>query len=240
MDHLVVANSSLMFFLCLGVIIIVLCQAMLFVRIAWKRGAEIGIQQSVMKKAMTNSAIFSIIPSLPIIIMLMVLSVPLGKYFPWLRLSVVGSALYESMAADAVAKASGLASMSDPGFNLSIFTIAMWVMTIGIVWGIIFNIFFMRSLDQFSKKLKASNNRFVPIFSSALFMGMLALMTAPYMVNVHNITGIVALVAAALGALLCNYVTQVTNIKAIREFSLPISLLIGMSAAIIYTQLFVA
>ena len=73
MDHLVVANSSLMFFLCLGVIIIVLCQAMLFVRIAWKRGAEIGIQQSVMKKAMTHSAIFSIIPSLPIIIMLMVL-----------------------------------------------------------------------------------------------------------------------------------------------------------------------
>ena len=44
----------------------------------------------------------------------------------------------------------------------------------------------MRSLDRFSKKLKASNNRFVPIFSSALFMGMLALMTAPYMVNIGD------------------------------------------------------
>lgn len=240
MSHLEVANSPLMFILCLGVICIVAAQAVLFIRTAWRRGVEMGIEKPVMKKAMTNSAIFSVIPSLPIIIMLMVLSVPLGKYFPWLRLSVVGSATYESMAADSVAKASGLAGINDPGFNLPIFTTALWVMTIGIVWGIIFNIFFMRSLDKFSKKAKASNNTFVPIFSSALFMGMLALMSAPYVVNVQNVTGIVAFVTAALAALLCNVITKKTNIKAISEFSLPISLLIGMGAAIAYTQMFIA
>jgi hypothetical protein len=62
-----------------------------------------------------------------------VLTVNLGKYFPWLRLSVVGSAAYENMAADMVAKASGLAGIADPGFDLPIFTMAMWVMSIGII-----------------------------------------------------------------------------------------------------------
>lgn len=240
MSHLEVANSPLMFILCLGVICVVIIQAILFIRTAWARGVEMGIEEPVMKKAMTNSAIFSVIPSLPIIIMLMVLSVPLGKYFPWLRLSIIGSATYESMAADAVAKAAGLTGINDSGFNLPIFTTAMWVMTLGIVWGIVFNIFFMKSLDKFSQKAKATNNTFVPVFSSALFMGMMALMTAPYMVNVQNKPGIVALVGAALSALLCNLVTKKTNIKAISEFSLPISLLVGMGAAIVYTQLFVA
>jgi len=240
MSHFEVANSFLLFSLCFITIAIVLMQSVLFIRAAWKRGVELGIEKQVMKKAMANSAIFSVIPSLPIIIMLMVLSVPLGRYFPWLRLSVVGSAAYESMAADAVAKASGLAGINDPGFNLSVFTTAMWVMTIGIVWGIIFNIFFMKSLDKFSKKAKASNNTFVPVFSAALFMGMLSLMSAPYIVNTANMTGIIAFVSAAAAALLCGYITKKTNIRAISEFSLPISLILGMVVAIAYSQIFAA
>ena len=240
MGYLEAANSPLMFMLCFGVVIIVFVQSLLFIRLAWRRGVASGIEKNLMKKAMTNSAIFSIIPSLPIIIMLMVLSVPLGRYFPWLRLSVVGSATYESMAADAVAKAAGLAGMSDPGFNLPVFATAMWVMTIGIVWGIIFNIFFMRSLDRFSKKAKESNNTFVPVFSGALFMGMIALISMPYAVNSANITGIVSFIIAAAAALFCNWAASAFKMRPLGEFSLPISLVIGMTAAIVHAQLFTA
>lgn len=239
MNYLDVANSPLMFMLCALTISFVLLQALMFLRLAWNRGAEMGLEKTVMKKAMVNSALFSIIPSLPIIIMLMVLSVPLGQYFPWLRLSVVGSATYESMAADATAKAAGLAGMTDTGFNLNIFTTAMWVMTMGIVWGIVFNIFFMKSLDRFSKKAKASNNLFVPIFSAALFMGMISLMTAPYVVNTRNVTGIIAVISSGIAVLVCSKVAKVTNISAISEFSLPISMICGMAAAIFYTHVIV-
>ncbi len=236
-NYLEVANSKLMFMLCGTVIAIVVVQAVLFIRTAWRRGTELGMEQTLMKKAMTNAAVFSVIPSLPIIIMLMVLSVPLGEYFPWLRLSVVGSAVYESMAADAVAKSFGLTGMTDPGFTLPIFTTAMWVMTIGIVWGIIFNIFFMRSLDRFSKKAKESENKFVPIFSAALFLGMMSIMSAPYIVNTTRPMGIVAFIAAAIAAMGCNVVAKASGIRAIGEFSLPISLLIGMAAAIVGAQM---
>jgi hypothetical protein len=227
-----------MFFLCSMVIVFVLFQSVLFIRVAWRRGIELGLTPAVMKKAMTNAAMFSVVPSLPIVVMLMVLTVNLGQYFPWLRLSVVGSATYENMAADIIAKASGLAGIADPGFDLTIFTMAMWVMSVGIIWGIVFNIFFMKSLDKFSKKAKESKSRFIPILSASLFIGMLALMSAPYITNIQNVTAIVAFISSAAAVLVCGGVARATNIRAIDEFSLPISMIIGMAAAIVCTNIY--
>ena len=238
LNYLEVANSNTMFFMCALVVLFVMLQAVLFIKVAWKRGTEIGIERPVMKKAMTNAALFSVIPSLPIVIMLMVLSVNLGQYFTWLRLSVVGSATYENMAADIVAKVSGLAGIADPGFDIPIFTMAMWVMSVGIIWGIVFNIFFMKSLDKFSKKAKESKSHFIPVLSGALFIGMLALMSAPYITNTKNTTAIVSFISAAIAVLLCGKASKVSGIKMIDEFSLPISLIIGMASAIVYTSAF--
>lgn len=239
MNYLDVANSKTMLLLCSAVIIFVMIQAVLFIRAAWRRGVELGIERATMKKAMTNAAVFSVVPSLPIIVMLTVLTVNLGQYFPWLRLSVVGSAAYENMAADMVAKAAGLAGIADPGFDLSTFTMAMWVMSIGIIWGIVFNIFFMKSLDKFSKKAQAkeSGSGFMAVFSSALFIGMLSLMSAPYLTNFKNMTAIVSFVTAAIAVLICGKVARATNIRSIDDFSLPISLIVGMAAAVVYTNL---
>jgi hypothetical protein len=237
MNHIEVANSGLMLFLCFMVIFGVTIQALLFIRKAWKRGAEMGIGRDVMKKTMINSAIFSIVPTLPIIISLMVLSVNLGQYFPWLRLSVVGSAVYEIMAADTAAKALGLSTFSAPGMNLSIFSTMMWVMTGGIVAGIVFNILLMKSLDKFSKKAKSSGNNFIPIGSAALFIGMMMLMAAPYLTNLKSVTAIISFVSAALAAVLCNKIAKTANIKIIDDFSLPISLIVGMIMAILYANI---
>ena len=43
-------------------------------------------------KVVKSSALFSVVPSLPIIISYMILMPVLGKFFAWLRLSVIGSA----------------------------------------------------------------------------------------------------------------------------------------------------
>jgi len=237
MSHLEVANSGIMFLLCFLVIFAVTIQAILFVRKAWKRGAEMGIGKEVMKKTVINSAILSIVPTLPILISLMVLTVNLGKYFPWLRLSVVGSAIYETMAADMAAKSLGFTTFSDPNMTLNAFGAIMWVMTGGIVSGIVFNIIFLKSLDRFSKKAKSSKNGFIPLISAALFSGMMMLMASPTLTNFKNFTAIVSFVAAALCAVLCNRIAKAVNVRVIDDFSLPISLVFGMIIAILYTNL---
>lgn len=85
-EHLTIANSPLMFVLCSIVILFVVVQAVLFMRRAWKHGTEIGLDKGIMKSTVTGSALFSIVPSIPILIILVMLMSVLGNYFPWLRL----------------------------------------------------------------------------------------------------------------------------------------------------------
>ena len=236
-DYLKIADSPLMLFLVSFTLLVVAGQSLLFIRRAWKEGAKIGIETALMKKSMINSAIFSVVPSLPILIMLVILSNSLGRYFIWLRLSVVGSAAYESMAANIAATSVGLSGFGDPNFNLEAFSTVMYVMTFGIVWGIIFNIFFMKSLDKFSKKMKAAKNNFVPVFSAALFMGILGLMSSPHITNFGNIPALTAYISSAIMVLICSKLAKGTRFKAIDDFSLPIGMIFGMAMAIVTTNL---
>ncbi|OFK16234.1 hypothetical protein HMPREF2829_04575 [Aerococcus sp. HMSC072A12] len=239
-DYLKVANSPVVFALCALVILIVVIQSLLFIRKAWKRGLELDMEKEVLKRAMTNSALLSIVPSLPIIVMMLALSVPLGKYFPWLRLSIVGSAVYEGSAANIAAQSQGLTDISDPGLTPKIYVIIMFVMTIGIIWGILFNILFMGQLDKMSQKMRENpkSKAFVGIFSAALFTAMLITLSTPYVANVANISSIIAFAAAGLCTLVLNALSKRYDQRLLRDFSMPISLIVGMLAVIVYANVF--
>ncbi len=86
-----------------------------------------------LKKVVVSSSIFSIVPSLPIFISYMLLVPALGKYFPWLRLSVIGSASYETMSADMAAKAYGYSGISSANFTSDVFAAITWTVTFGIL-----------------------------------------------------------------------------------------------------------
>lgn len=234
-----VANGMILFTLCALAISVVAIQAIIFIRIAWRRGGEVGLTKRVMQRTVINSAIFSIVPSLPIIVMMLALSQALGRYFPWVRLSVVGSAAYEGMAADLAAQSMGLQGFADPEMTPNIFIIIMLVMTIGIIWGIVFNIFFMNRLDKFSKKQKEKvAGGFISIFSSALFVALLITLSVPYVANVNNIEAIVAFVSAGVAVLILNKVAEVTKWRPLSDFSLPIAMITGMASVIFYVNIF--
>ena len=90
-------------------LIFLLCAVML--KMAWGRCIELGISQEKIKGVIKSSVIFSIVPSLSIVIGLFSLAAVLGVPWPWFRLSVVGSVSYELMAADMVATGAGYESI---------------------------------------------------------------------------------------------------------------------------------
>lgn len=246
MSHLSVANGNVVFLLCGIVILFVLIQAAVFMRKAWVRGLELNMSPEVMKKVMRNSMIFSIIPSLPILIVLLILMPTLGKFFPWLRLSVVGSGMYENMAADITAKAFGLSGIADKAFSLEVFVSAMWVMTIGIIWGPLYTALGSKHIQKGMKIIKGKNERnFQAIFAS-MFIAMLAVFSAPYLStpfkvatgeNTQGLTGIVPLLVFVIAAF-CTWaidaVSKKMKSRVLSEFSFSISLIIGMVSAIVF------
>ena len=232
-----ISNSGLMLILCIIPITIVIVQAVVFLNRAWKEAERIGIDKGILKKVAVNSAVFSIVPSLPIIIIMAVLMPTLGTFFPWLRLTVIGSAMYENMAADITVKAFGLAGVADPGMTPSIFLSVAWVMTIGIISYPIWNII---ALKKYDKKLSSMKNKggFIEKAIPALFTGVMAVLGAPMLVDFNNLTGITTIIVAGILVMLLEKIAKKTEISALKDFSFPISMIIGMASAIPFSKLF--
>src|SRR5699024_7958696 len=93
-----------------------------------------------LKKIVKSSIIFTIVPSIAIVIALFSLASVLGIPWSWFRLSVVGSLAYELMAAEMTVTGAGYDSLGQfvaSGDISSVGTI-MFVMSISIIGGIVF------------------------------------------------------------------------------------------------------
>ena len=92
-------NSPIIFAIVGIIVLLVVAQSVFFLIKAIKRSKEIGMDQKKIKKTMMTAAIFTIAPAVAIVIGVITLSKALGVALPWLRLSVIGSLTYESVAA---------------------------------------------------------------------------------------------------------------------------------------------
>lgn len=170
-----VANSGLLYTLGVLTALFILGQSTFFLVRAWRRGIALGMPKEKMLKAVRSSAVFTIVPTVPIIIALLTMVKGLGIPVPWMRLSVLGSASYELIAADTAAKSMGLAGgIADQGMTAGIFAGVMWVMMIGIIWGLVFIIIGLRKLFKGVNKVNTADRKWGEIMIGSLFMGMIA------------------------------------------------------------------
>lgn len=226
-----ILNGTTIAILCLIPILFVLFQSLIFGKMAWKKGKELDIKESDMKKVIVNSSIFSILPSLPILIVYILLIPGLGKFFPWLRLSVIGSAAYENMAADMASKTLGYTSVIDPLITSSHLISILIVMTVGILGGLIFNILFLKSYDNKLQQLRGKNEKFMSIAVTTIMLGMFGTLSAPYIVNFKSVLPLTSMIISGITILLCYKFHDKFKIKLIKDFAFTISLLTGMISA---------
>lgn len=242
MTNLEVGNSGVVFAVCGAVICFVLFQAILFIRKAWNRGKELNMSSADMKRVMVSSCVFSIVPSLPILLVLLVLMPSLGMYFPWLRLSVVGSGAYENMAANVSAQSFGLKSISDPGYTKEMLVGTMWVMTIGIIWGPLYTVIGSKYIQKGIKILKGKQGNRINAIFAAMFIAMVCVFSGTYFATPFKLgkTGVVGLVpllvfiVSAIVMYLLDKLGKKTGSKLVSESSFPLSMIFGMFSAIIF------
>ncbi len=255
-NYMEIANSSWMFLFCGLAVGYVFVQSFVFMGIAWQHGKEIGLEKSVMTKAMVNSALVSVVPSLPILLWMLTLLPTLGNYFPWLRLSVIGSGTYESTAANMTVTALGLEGLTDPNLSPSNYIVILMTMTVGIVWGLLILLFGAKSIDVQLAKVQGKNKLLFDKVVSGIFIAMLCIFTGPYFANyqktvkdaagvvtiILNKPGIVSMcvmVISAVAMLFLEYISKKFKLLFLSDFGLPLCMLFGMLAAKILTSMIV-
>ncbi|HCX79011.1 MAG TPA: DUF5058 domain-containing protein, partial [Firmicutes bacterium] len=102
-------SNSVFLFIAAGIIVVfVIAQSVFFLRKAWIRARELGIEASVLRRVVRGSAAFTVAPAIAIILGVITLSKFLGLPLPWLRLSVLGALTYELPAATSTAATLGV------------------------------------------------------------------------------------------------------------------------------------
>lgn len=147
-----IGNSWWMYLFGIIVTIFVIAGCLFFIIKAFKEAKSLNMDKKVIKKTILSSAIFTILPSISILVGIFALAGQLGIPLPWIRLSVIGALHYEGIAADTALGFLKEAGIDDP--KIAMATVAS-VMTLGILTGPIFCLFGFKAYD---KKLLAKAN----------------------------------------------------------------------------------
>ena len=104
-------NSIPIYIICGSIIAFVAALCIIFMVRAYRAGLAIGMDKAKMKRVITSSATFSLLPSVGILLGVIALAGSLTPW-PWLRLSVIGALHYETQVAQAAAEQVGMAELS--------------------------------------------------------------------------------------------------------------------------------
>ena len=234
------SNSAFMYVVVAVVITFVLLQSAVFFIKAWRRGKELGMDMQALKKSVGTSAVFTVAPAFAILLGVVALSNALGFPLPWLRLSVIGSLTYETTAAAAAATAVGT-SLSERITDPKAFAAIAWVMTLGIVPGLVLVPLLGKKIENGISNIKEKDSKWGKIFLSGLFLGMISAFLGLVFADVHKgLTGwipVFVMFCSAVLMILCGLAQKLFKIKWIEDYALPISLLGGMALSIPITNL---
>lgn len=224
--------------------IIALC--LYYMLSAIKRAKELGIEKAKIKKVISTSATFSVLPGLGIALGVVTLVGTLGVAFPAIRLSVVGSLQYETQMADgtATAIAGSMAELMKKGMTAQDFATIAMIMTMAICTGGIETLLFYRLYQPKIGKLmtktasaggKNGGINIGDLVFQAMFIGMVIGYLA---MSIGTLTKAVTFidsyynfiaVLVAMGVMyLCELLINKAGWKWLDSFSTPISMLIAM------------
>ena len=236
-------NHPILFVIVGAIIAIVLAQSAFFLARAIKRAKELGLGEHI-KKTVISAAIFTVAPAVAVLIGVVALSKSLGIPLPWLRLSVIGSITYETVAAGNALEAANMSAgttVTDPSIYITI----AWVMTIGIAAGLILVPFVTKKLQSGLAKVGMKDKKWGEIFNNAMFLGMISAFLGYVFCDVGLVakgdtSGLIPVCVMATSAVvmaICGTIATKCKIRWLTDYALPMSLIIGMASAIPFTML---
>ena len=197
-------NHPVLYILVGLLIAVVLGQSVYFLLKALKRSKELGMDQAKIKKTIKTAAIFTIAPAVAIVISVITLSKKLGLPLPWLRLSVVGSMSYETIAANNALSAMGQSIGSEAALTAQQYVNVLLVMTISIMLGIWLGPAIGKKLQNGMKSMENRDQKWAGIFQNALFIGMISAFLGFVFCNVSRLwtaeNGVVKVTASDFAA----------------------------------------
>ena len=240
-NYLSQVNAGSFYLIVALVLAFITIMCFVFLIKCYRAGVKIGMDKAVLRKTITSSATFTLLPSVSILLGVIALSGTLGVPLSWLRLSVIGALQYELNVAEIAAQSIGLSGLQLAELNIENFVTIALVMTVGILGGLFFTLFFLkkylRKIRQNPKKEKSGKPGFGAHATTAMFVGLCGAYIGAYIGKAvpregSDILPLLVAAGAALAMAGFEYLIQKKGKASLENFSLAASMLIAMAAAV--------
>jgi len=224
-----IANSRWLWLSTVPVVMVVLLQAAIFLRRAWRDGKEMGLSEKKLKTGFKTGIISAIGPSIAVLAGMLALIATVGGPVSWMRLTVIGSIAFELPAAELGLNQFGY-SLGDEGISETAYATAVWAMTLGGTGWLLVSAFGTRHMETVRSKISNGNEKLIPVISAAAMLGAFAYFLSGEVAAGTPETGAVAVGGLAMLALL--HVADSRDIQWIREWALGVAMFVGLLAAV--------
>ncbi|NLD88496.1 MAG: DUF5058 family protein [Clostridiales bacterium] len=233
-------NHPVLFLLAGIVVAAVLAQSVYFLIKAWKRGKVLGMDKAKLRRISVTAGVFTIAPAIAIVIGVITLAKDLGIPLPWLRLSVVGSLSYETIAAANAESAMGLTFGQVSALIASQYVTITIVMTLSILVGIWLAPVVSKRLLGGMINLEKRDKKWAELFQSALFIGMIAAFVGYVFCDVSTVASgdlsglipVCVMLVSAIVMTISGLLVKKLKFRWISDYALPVGLVVGMISAI--------
>lgn len=227
-------NHPILFVIAGVVILAVLAQSVFFLVRALRRAKELGMETARLRKIMLSVAVFTIAPAVSILVGVLALAKKFGVALPWLRLSIIGSLSYETVAAETT-----LGQLGD-NIDASGFVTVLFVMTFGIALGLILTPLLTKRIQKGVKGMEKRDKKWSEIFNNAMFLGMISAFLGYVFCDFSDVfhgdssalIPVLVMASSALIMVVCGLASRLRGMKWMLDYALPFSLLGGMALAI--------
>ncbi len=219
----------------------VMVQSVFALMKARKRAFELGFTKEQINKTISSSMVFSLAPSLAILLGLVTLTKVFGSMIAGMRLATLGAVTYELPAALNVINGVFGLEIGDVLTTEMVIT-AIWVMTLGCIPPLLIVPFFFKKMSGGLKQLREKDQSWNQILMDALFLGMISAFVGyilapktpvgedPY----FSILGILVFVTSAILILVLGYLMKKFKWEWLKNYALPVSMIVAMALAIVY------
>lgn len=227
-DVLAIANSPVLWICALGVFGVIVLQSLIYMRAARKVAPAVGMTPAELRISFRSGAVAAIGPSLAVVLVAIALLALFGTPAVLVRIGLIGSAAYETGAANIAAATAG-AELGGETYTQQVFAIAFFAMSLGGAMWMLATLIFTPLLKRGGHRLAKVNPLIMTVVPAA---ALLAAFISLGMAEVPKSAAHALTLLAAGGAMgTCLLLSRFLRRPWLREWGLGIAILAGLCTA---------
>ena len=221
----------------LGGLLYISAFSLVYLKKAYDHCLELGITRKELSNVIKSSLIFSVVPSLSIVVGLFVLIAVLGSVWAWWRLSVIG---YETMSSSSIAQVLGYSSSAEMLESATgrQFGVVMILMSVGMLSGFLILLPFGKKLCKSVDRSAAENGGSTwKNVLSGVFMLVMFSVYIPILLFTDNVQAAVMITGLVI-AIGVGVLAKRPGLAWLNNFVMAFSMLGGLVSSLAWVRIF--